>query len=240
MSTKQSLNSLLALLIVAAVAAPAAAQTTANATSGSAVSTAQDDDPDRDPNDSQPDFYVATLNTNLRLPKARWRSASHTVFCVRLATATSTISPRAFSVSIRRQNGLDLKFAPFRGGTDRVYRTSDRHDPVPGPIQRDEGRQRSDRRWRRRQRRRHRQLQRRVLTRAADRAVARARRSAARSTCKPSFVGNTKLDHRRRSTTPSWPASARGCAWPATPIFSRKVPQGGRLQAGRDARQLRL
>ncbi len=33
---------------------------------------AQDDDPDRDPNDSQPDFYVATLHTNLRLPKGKF------------------------------------------------------------------------------------------------------------------------------------------------------------------------
>src|SRR5688500_19462917 len=66
----------LALLILAAVASPVAAQTpvdpppaehtTAN------TDAAQDDDPDRDPNDSQPDFYVATLNTNLRLPEGAW------------------------------------------------------------------------------------------------------------------------------------------------------------------------
>jgi hypothetical protein len=42
------LRLLLMLLLVAAVAAPAAAQ---------------DDDPDRDPNDSQPDFYVASVAT---------------------------------------------------------------------------------------------------------------------------------------------------------------------------------
>ena len=54
----RKLNLLLALLFVVAAALPSAAQ---------------DDDPDRDPNDSQPDFYVATLN---RLaPDATWTGA---------------------------------------------------------------------------------------------------------------------------------------------------------------------
>ena len=62
----------LTLLMMAALVTPAAAQAPADPApenSAAAAADAQDDDPDRDPNDSQPDFYVATLNTNLRLPK---------------------------------------------------------------------------------------------------------------------------------------------------------------------------
>ena len=59
----------LTLLAMAAMVAPAAAQAPADPPPAAATAAAQDDDPDRDPNDSQPDFYVATLNTNLRLPK---------------------------------------------------------------------------------------------------------------------------------------------------------------------------
>ena len=68
-----SLRFLLALVLAVSVAAPAFAQAPAahRARPATAATTAQDDDPDRDPNDAQPDFYVATLNTNLRLPKGK-------------------------------------------------------------------------------------------------------------------------------------------------------------------------
>jgi Membrane bound beta barrel domain (DUF5777) len=127
MSNTRFLNSLLVFLIVAAVAAPAAAQTTANATSASAVSTAQDDDPDRDPNDSQPDFYVATLNTNLRLPKGKMAFRLTHRFLRTLGEGDfDDLAARFFGLDSGAQIGLDLKFAPFRGGQIGVYRTSDR------------------------------------------------------------------------------------------------------------------
>jgi hypothetical protein len=69
------LRLLFVLVLTASFTAPAFAQAPADpAAGGSAAKAAQDDDPDRDPNDSQPDFYVATLNTNLGCRRARWRS----------------------------------------------------------------------------------------------------------------------------------------------------------------------
>ncbi len=41
----------------------------ATASSSASSTTAQDDDPDLDPNDAQPDFFVSTIPTTLRLPK---------------------------------------------------------------------------------------------------------------------------------------------------------------------------
>ena len=71
-SMTRSFRLLLALLAVVAAAAPAAAAPAdPPPPAAAAPPAAQDDDPDRDPNDSQPDFYVATLNTNLRLPKGK-------------------------------------------------------------------------------------------------------------------------------------------------------------------------
>ena len=103
-----------------------------------AASAPQDDDPDRDPNDSQPDFYVATLNTNLRLPKGKMAFRLTHRFLRHDGRRRLRRSRRAASsASIRgAQIGLDLKYGLFRGSTVGIYRTSDRTIQLPGPVQR--------------------------------------------------------------------------------------------------------
>jgi len=94
---------------------------------------AQDDDPDRDPNDSQPDFYVATLNTNLRLPKGKLAFRLTHRFLRTLGDGDfGDLAERFFGLDSGAQIGLDLKYAPFRGGQIGVYRTSDRTIQLQG------------------------------------------------------------------------------------------------------------
>jgi hypothetical protein len=94
---------------------------------------AQDDDPDRDPNDSQPDFYVATLNTNLRLPKGKMAFRLTHRFLRTLGDGDfGDLAERFFGLDSGAQIGLDLKYAPFRGGQVGIYRTSDRTIQLQG------------------------------------------------------------------------------------------------------------
>lgn len=88
---------------------------------------AQDDDPDRDPNVNQPDFYIATLNTNLRLPKGALNFRVTHRFLRTLGDGDfGDLAGRLFGLDSGAQIGLDLKYAPFRGAQIGVYRTSDR------------------------------------------------------------------------------------------------------------------
>ena len=108
------------ILIVAGLAAPAAAQTPAAAP-------VQADDPDLDPNNAQPDFYVATLPTNLRLPKGKFAFRLTHRFLQPLGDGDfSDLAARLFGFDSSAQIGLDLKYGLFRGGQVGVYRTSDR------------------------------------------------------------------------------------------------------------------
>lgn len=109
---------LLALLLVATVAMPAAAQ---------------DDDPDRDPNDSQPDFYVATLHTNLRLPKGKMNFRLTHRFTTALGQGDfGDLAGRLFGLDGGAVIGLDLKYGLFPGGAIGIYRTSDRTIQLTG------------------------------------------------------------------------------------------------------------
>ena len=114
-----------ALLIVAAMAAPAAAQEAPAAPAPPAA--AQDDDPDRDPNDSQPDFYVATLNTNLRLPKGKMNFRLTHRFLRTLGDGDfGDLAARLFGLDGGALIGLDLKYGLLPGFDIGLYRTSDR------------------------------------------------------------------------------------------------------------------
>ncbi len=116
---------LLALLLVAAMAIPAAAQDPAAAPPPAPP--AQDDDPDRDPNDSQPDFYVATLNTNLPMPKCKFNFRLTHRFTTTLGQGDlSDLFERFFGLDGGAIIGLDLKYGLFRNFNVGVYRTSDR------------------------------------------------------------------------------------------------------------------
>ena len=114
---------LIALLIVAAMAVPAAAQSTAAAPAAPAA--AQDDDPDRDPNSSQPDFYVATLNTNLRLPRGKFNFRLTHRFTTALGQGDfGDLAGRLFGLDGGALVGLDLKYGLLPGFDIGVYRTS--------------------------------------------------------------------------------------------------------------------
>jgi hypothetical protein len=120
---------LLAVLIVAAVASPVAAQPPADPppaeNTAANTATAQDDDPDRDPNDSQPDFYVATLNTNLRLPKGKWNFRLTHRFTTPLGQGDfGDLAGRLFGLDGGALVGLDLKYGLFPGFDIGIYRTS--------------------------------------------------------------------------------------------------------------------
>lgn len=115
---------LLALLMVAAMALPAAAQD-ASTPPAPATPPAQDDDPDRDPNASQPDFYVATLNTNLRLPKGAWNFRLTHRFTTPLGQGDfGDLAGRLFGLDGGALVGLDLKYGLARGFDIGIYRTS--------------------------------------------------------------------------------------------------------------------
>jgi len=111
----QPLQFLLALVLGLSFAAPASAQAPADpAAPAEAATTAQDDDPDRDPNDSQPDFYVATLNTNLRLPKGKMAFRLTHRFLRTIGDGDfGDLASRLFGFDSGAQIGLDLKYAPF-------------------------------------------------------------------------------------------------------------------------------
>src|SRR6478609_6718761 len=117
----------LALLLTAGMALPAAAQAPANTSTAATTATpaAQPDDPDRDPNDSQPDFYVATINTNLRLPEHKMAFRLTHRFL-------RTLGDGDFGDLAGRFFGLDFKYAPFSGGEIGFYRTSDRTIQLQG------------------------------------------------------------------------------------------------------------
>lgn len=91
------------------------------------AATQTDDDPDRDPNDNQPDFYVATLNTNLPLPKGKWNFRLTHRFLRPVGEGDfGDLAGRLFGLDGGAQIGLDLKYGLARGLNVGIYRTSDR------------------------------------------------------------------------------------------------------------------
>ncbi len=124
---------LIALLIVAAMALPAAAQDASAPAASATPPAVQDDDPDRDPNDAQPDFYVATLNTNLRLPKGKWNfRLTHRFLRTMGEGDFGDLAARLFGLDGGAQIGLDLKYGLARGLDVGIYRTSDRTIQLQG------------------------------------------------------------------------------------------------------------
>jgi hypothetical protein len=124
---------LLALLLVAAMARPVAAQTASTPAASATPPAVQDDDPDRDPNDAQPDFYLATLNTNLRLPKGKMNFRLTHRFLRTLGEGDfGDLASRLFGLDGGAQIGLDLKYGLARGLDVGIYRTSDRTIQLQG------------------------------------------------------------------------------------------------------------
>lgn len=139
----RSFRLLLPLLLVAAMAMPAWAQDPGTAPASAPAPPAQEDDPDRDPNDSQPDFYVATLNTNLPMPKGKFNFRLTHRFTTTLGQGDlSDLFERFFGLDGGAIIGLDLKYGLARNLNIGVYRTSDRTIQFSGQynVLRDAGR----------------------------------------------------------------------------------------------------
>lgn len=120
---------LLVILFVTGFALPAAAQAPADPATGGAASApaVQDDDPDSDPNNAQPDFYVATMPSSLRLPKGKMAFRLTHRFLRTLGDGDfGDLAARAFGFDSGAQIGIDLKYGLVRGGQIGAYRTSDR------------------------------------------------------------------------------------------------------------------
>lgn len=99
-------------------AAPAAASTAA---------AAQDDDPDMDPNRAQPDFTLATLPTNLRLPRHKMAFRVTHRFGRPLGDGDfGDLLADFFGLDSGGLIGLEFRYGLVRGGQIGVYRTSDR------------------------------------------------------------------------------------------------------------------
>lgn len=118
----RNLRVLVCCLGLAAIGvAPALAQT------APAASRAQDDDPDRDPNDAQPDFFVSTIPTTLRLPKHKMAFRLTHRFGRPLGQGDAgELLENFFGFDSGALMGFGLSYGVIRGGQVSVYRTSDR------------------------------------------------------------------------------------------------------------------
>jgi len=113
-------------VLLLGVSTLAVAQPTAS-TSAPTPAVQADDDPDLDPNDNQPDFYVATLNTNLPLPEGKWNFRLTHRFLRPLGEGDfGDLAGRLFGLDGGAQIGLDLKYGLARSFNVGIYRTSDR------------------------------------------------------------------------------------------------------------------
>jgi hypothetical protein len=88
---------------------------------------AQDEDPDLEPNLSQPEFTLAGLPTNLRLPKNKVAFRVTHRFSRPLGQGDFTdLLEDFFGLDSGAQIGLEVRYGLLRGGQVGVHRTSDR------------------------------------------------------------------------------------------------------------------
>ena len=115
----------LAAALLAIVASTAVAQAPPEA--ASTVAAAQEDDPDMDPNRAQPDFTLATLPTNLRLPRHKMAFRVTHRFGRALGEGDfGDLAADLFGLDAGGLIGLEFRYGLIRGGQIGVYRTSDR------------------------------------------------------------------------------------------------------------------
>ena len=92
-----------------------------------ALAQAPKDDPDLDPNKAQPDFGLATLATNLRLPRHKMVFRMTHRFGRPLGQGDfSDLLADFFGFDSGALIGLELRYGLFRGAQVGIYRTSDR------------------------------------------------------------------------------------------------------------------
>jgi hypothetical protein len=113
----------LCLGLLAAIASPAMAQSQ----TPPPAAAAPEDDPDLDPNKAQPDFGLATLATNLRLPRHKMVFRMSHRFGRPLGQGDfSDLLADFFGFDSSALIGLELRYGLIRGGQVGIYRTSDR------------------------------------------------------------------------------------------------------------------
>lgn len=111
---------LFVLFLGALAAAPALAQ-------APAPPAAVAEDPDLDPNNAQPDFGLATLATNLRLPRNKMTFRMSHRFGRPLGQGDfGDLASDFFGFDSGALIGLELRYGLIRGGQIGIYRTSDR------------------------------------------------------------------------------------------------------------------
>ncbi|HEX8027520.1 MAG TPA: DUF5777 family beta-barrel protein [Vicinamibacterales bacterium] len=116
-----------AALVALSVPQFAWAQQAPAANTSTAAAVAQDDDPDMDPNDAQPDFFISTIPTTLRLPRHKMAFRLTHRFARSLGQGdTSDLFENFFGFDSGAQMGIGLSYGLVRGGQISVYRTSDR------------------------------------------------------------------------------------------------------------------
>ena len=92
-----------------------------------AATTQQEDDPDRDINLAQPDFGLATLATNLRVPRHKFVFRMSHRFARPLGQGDfSDLVSDFFGFDSGALIGLELRYGLVKGGQVGIYRTSDR------------------------------------------------------------------------------------------------------------------
>ena len=118
----------LGLLAIAATIARAQAPPASGNASPPAASAAQEpDDPDTDVNLAQPDFRLATLATNLRLPRHKMVfSLTHRFGRPLAAGSFGNLAGDLFGLDSGAQVGLDFRYGLIKGGQVGIYRTSNR------------------------------------------------------------------------------------------------------------------
>lgn len=117
------------LAALAAAASPVFAQAppAAGASAASATAATQEDDPDMDPNRAQPDFTLATLPTNLRLPRHKMAFRVTHRFGRPLGQGDfGDLAADLFGLDAGGLIGLEFRYGLIRGGQVGIYRTSDR------------------------------------------------------------------------------------------------------------------
>jgi hypothetical protein len=111
-------------------AAPALAQTptpVADPASGGTSASQPGDDPDLDPNPAQPDFTLATLPTNLRLPRHKLSFRLTHRFNRPLGTGDfGDLVEDLFGLDSGAVIGLELRYGLIKGGQIGLYRTSNK------------------------------------------------------------------------------------------------------------------
>ena len=118
--------SVLCLGFAALGAVPAFGQAPPTEVAPAATSQAADD-PDRDINLAQPDFGLATLGTNLRVPRHKMVFRMTHRFARTLGQGDfSDLAGDFFGFDSGALIGLELRYGLIRGGQVGIYRTSDR------------------------------------------------------------------------------------------------------------------